>query len=83
MELYTISDKKQIETPLDEHYPRTLVDNAQIASYHREQLDAPSFTLFPKLSSEICLKIWQCAISVPRIIKVEFDIHWPYSDTKR
>jgi hypothetical protein len=81
MELHTVSDRKQIGTPSNKHYPRTLVDNAKIASYHGEPQDTRLFTLFPKLPPEIRFKIWQCAISVPRIIEPAFDKHWHFKKT--
>ncbi|PMD42034.1 hypothetical protein L207DRAFT_510343 [Hyaloscypha variabilis F] len=49
----------------------SLVVNASIASYHAEPKATGSFELFPKLPPEIRLKIWQHAISVPRIVDFE------------
>ena len=63
-------DKKEIKAPSPKSYPRTLVDNALLASYRGEQPDTCSFALFPKLPSEIRIKIWRFAISVPRIVEV-------------
>ncbi|KAE9369925.1 hypothetical protein N431DRAFT_443545 [Stipitochalara longipes BDJ] len=49
----------------------SLIHNASIGSYRAEPKGTGSFTLFPKLPAEIRLKIWQHAISVPRIVEFE------------
>jgi hypothetical protein len=74
-------NKKEIKAPSLKSYPRTLVDNALIASYRGEQPDTCSFALFPKLPTEIRIKIWRFAISVPRIVEVIFNDHWQCKNT--
>jgi hypothetical protein len=48
-----------------------LLDNAGIASYRAEPKGTGSFTLFPDLPSELRIKIWHHALSIPRIVEME------------
>jgi hypothetical protein len=49
----------------------TLLDNAGIASYRAEPKGTGSFTLFPDLPSELRIKIWHHALSIPRIVEMD------------
>lgn len=69
-------NKKEIKAPSPKSYPRILVNNALLASYRSEQPNTYSFALFPKLPSEIRIKIWHFAISIPRIVEAIFNNHW-------
>ncbi|KAF4628144.1 hypothetical protein G7Y89_g10008 [Cudoniella acicularis] len=76
----TDSDGTENETPLAKAkgFPETLINNTRIASYRGERAIARSFTLFPQLPPEIRIRIWQHAISVPRIVEIEFNTNWRY-----
>jgi hypothetical protein len=80
MLLGTDLDSVESKAPLTkpEEYPETLMSNTRSASYHGEQPGAGKFTLFPQLPPEIRIRIWQHAISVPRIVEVKFNKDWQY-----
>ncbi|KIM93136.1 hypothetical protein OIDMADRAFT_61922 [Oidiodendron maius Zn] len=84
MSLSTDLDSVESEIPLTKPkgYPETLINNTRIASYRGEQPDARTFMPFPRLPPEIRVRIWQHAISVPRIVEVKFNKDWHYRSTE-
>jgi hypothetical protein len=80
MSLGTDLDSVESKAPLTKpkEYPETLISNTRSASYRGEQPAAGKFTLFPQLPPEIRIRIWQHAISVPRIVEVKFNKDWQY-----
>jgi hypothetical protein len=48
-----------------------LLDNVRVASYPAEPKGTGSFTLFPDLPSELRIKIWHHALSIPRIVEMK------------
>jgi hypothetical protein len=55
-----------------------IIDNIQAVSYHGERPTNSSFKLFPVLPPEIRLYVWQYALSVPRIVEIDFVENWHY-----
>lgn len=85
MSLGTDLDTVESKTPLTKPkgYPERLINNTRIASYRGEQSGTGTFiTLFPRLPPEIRIRIWQHAISVPRIVEAKFNKDWRYRSTE-
>jgi hypothetical protein len=80
MSLGTDLDGVENKAPLSKPkvYPEALIRNTRIASYRGEPQAAGTFTLFPLLPPEIRIRIWQHAISDPRIVEVKFNKDWKY-----
>ena len=80
MSLGTDLDSVECTTPLSKPkgYPKVLIKNTRITSYRAEQPGVGEFTLFPQLPPEIRIRIWQHAVSVPRIVEVKFNKDWQY-----
>src|SRR5690348_5946444 len=69
------------EKPAVNSYPRPLIYSIQTASYRGERPDPRSFSFFSKLPTEIRIKIWHCAMSIPRIKEIVFDKNWNFKNT--